>query len=150
MLYNATKYIDWPSNAFPNATAPFVVGIFGPQSLFDAADNALTGKKSAGHPLVFKRLGPAKNSTAQQWKECHVLFVPASEASDQSRIVGSVKGLPVLSVGENEQFLQAGGIVALPVRDGHVNFQLSELAAKEAGLAPNPRLLKLALKWPPN
>lgn len=149
MLYNATKYIEWPSNAFQNAGAPFVIGIFGAQSLSDEADNAISGKKAAGRPIIIKRLGPAKTSSATDWKGCHVLFLPASEASEQTRIIQGVKSLPILSAGENEMFLQGGGMVAFPVRDGHVNFQLSEDATKDAGLTPSPRLLKIALKWPP-
>jgi hypothetical protein len=149
MLYNATKFIGWPANAFQDAGAPFVIGMFGAQSFSDQADKEIAGRKAAGRSIIVKYLGPAKTATATEWKGCHVLFLPASEASEQTRIIQAVKGLPILSAGENETFLQAGGIVAFPARDGYLKFQLSEVAAKEAGLTPSPRLLKTALKWPP-
>ncbi len=148
MLYNMTKYIEWPSSAFQNPGAPFVMGVFGSQSSAEEIQKVIGEKRAAGRAIVVKSLGQAKNSSATDWKTCHMLFVPASEASQQTVIIQAAKGLPILSAGEGEAFLQAGGIVAFPVRDGRMEIDLNEGAAEEAGLKPNAGLVKIARKWP--
>src|SRR4051812_37364574 len=72
MLYNFVKFIDWHSTAFPNAAAPFVLGVFGPNPFADAADQSLADRKVNGRSIVVKRLGPAKNSSPAEWKSCHL------------------------------------------------------------------------------
>ena len=32
-LYNFTKFVDWPADAFPDSDAPIHVGIFGDEAL---------------------------------------------------------------------------------------------------------------------
>jgi hypothetical protein len=55
-----------------------------------------------------------------------------------------VAGLPVLTVGEHEEFLTDGGMIRLFVEDNKVRFSINQKAADAAGILISSRLLRLA------
>ena len=52
--------------------------------------------------------------------------------------------LPVLTVGDQNGFVQAGGMIGLRVEDSRVRFDVNLAAAQRAGLTLNSQMLKLA------
>jgi YfiR/HmsC-like len=75
---------------------------------------------------------------------CQVLFVSEADTKQRAKILESVKGTHVLTVGDDEGFLEAGGILEL-IRTGNtLQFAVNLPAAKNAGLKFDARLLSLA------
>src|SRR5580765_3406104 len=107
-LYNFSKVVDWPADAFSKEDAPFVVGIFGDQDFVSTVRKLFDERKAHGHPFLVRRL--TQNGEA---KACHLLFVRESETRRFGAIYESIKRLPVLTVGESEEFLDAGGMFSL-------------------------------------
>src|SRR5438105_619025 len=107
-LYNFTKFVEWPADAFPKEDSPFVVGIFGDEEFASTLRKLLEDKKAHGHPFIVRRL--TQNNEA---KACQILFVRESETKRFSAIYESIKRAPVLTVGESEEFLDAGGMFNL-------------------------------------
>jgi hypothetical protein len=50
-----------------------------------------------------------------------------------------------LTVGDSDQFLNAGGIIVLRMVNRRVRFEVDVSAARDAGLRISPQLLDLAL-----
>jgi hypothetical protein len=70
--------------------------------------------------------------------------VSASEKAHIDEIVQSVKGLPVLTVGETPSFAERGGIIRFTLEDNRVRFEVNVDAARQAELNISSRLLTLA------
>ena len=51
---------------------------------------------------------------------------------------------PLLSVGDESDFLERGGIIALKLSGGRVRFDINLAVAREAGLRLSSQLLQLA------
>jgi hypothetical protein len=81
---------------------------------------------------------------ADEWRDCHVLFIPAAEKARGETILRALAQAPVLTVGDSEEFAQSGGIIGLKLRAGRVRFDINLAAARKAGLSLSSQLLKLA------
>jgi hypothetical protein len=139
VLYSFAKFVEWPSDAFSQTNSPIVIGVLGEDPFGEVLDEIVRGRTINGHPLLIKR-----SKRVQDSKDCHVLFISASEAERESQILASLKGLPVLTVGETQQFLPDGGIIRLKVRQQKVRFTIRAQTAERAGLKLSSQLLSLA------
>jgi hypothetical protein len=75
---------------------------------------------------------------------CQVLFVNTSDARQRAKLLESVKGTHVLTVGEDRGFLDAGGVLEFSAAGSTMQFAINLAAAKNAGLRFDARLLSLA------
>jgi len=138
MLYNFTKFVEWPDGALGEGGAPVVVGAWN-DGLVPALEAALRNKMIQGHPIVVRRL----NSSADA-KGCTVLLVGAADRKEIARIVQYVGRSPILTVGERVQFSRLGGVIAF-IREGNrIRFEINVDAAERAGLHVSSKLLRLA------
>jgi hypothetical protein len=145
MLYNFTKFVEWPGNALGAGGFPVVVGVWGDDSLLPVLEAALRNKTIYGHPVVVRRL----DSSADP-RSCAVLFVGAADRKEIARIVQSVRRSPVLTIGGLVQFSRQGGVIAF-IRDGNrIRFEINLDAADRAGLQVSSKLLRLASVWREN
>ena len=65
----------------------------------------------------------------QEFKNCNILFLSRDEARRQTAIVKSLRGLPVLTVGETANFLSDGGMIRFHLEEGKVRFDINLGAA---------------------
>jgi hypothetical protein len=72
------------------------------------------------------------------------LYVSGASESDIRKILEKVKGRSVLTVGENDVFAQAGGMVALVNTGDHIRIEVNLEAAQSAGIRISSRVLGLA------
>ena len=59
-------------------------------------------------------------------------------------IVRALSGLPVLTVGEIDGFLESGGIINFIMEDEKVRFEINNTSARESELEIRSKLLRLA------
>ena len=128
-----------------------------PKGAFTAKDGAFRFCVSGDHSLVFPLTEELRSTTIddrkvevrwvqkeQDFRGCQALFVGASEEKRLAKILESVRGANVLSVGEADGFLNAGGIVQLSYEQDIVRFQINLAAARNAGLKMDARMLGVA------
>ena len=139
ILYNFTKFVQWPGRALGETGVPAVVGVLGDDGLVPVLEAALRNKTVYGHPIVVRRLYSSAGA-----KSCAVLFVGVSDRSEIFRIVRSVGAAPVLTIGQCVQFTRLGGVSALIRESGRYQFQINREAAERAGLKVSSKLLRLA------
>jgi hypothetical protein len=85
-------------------------------------------------------------SSPASLQNCHILFLSQSEKERLPRILGTVRGVPVLTVSETRHFLEAGGMINFVHVDGRVRFEINEAAAQQGGLKISSQLLALATR----
>lgn len=139
MLYNFTKFVEWPEGALGASGNSVVVGVWGADPMAPVLAAALRNRTIYGHPVVVRRL----DSLAEA-KSCAVLMVGSWDRKEIARIVGSVAHSAVLTIGERAQFARLGGVIAF-IRDGsRVRFEINLDAAERAHLQVSSKLLRLA------
>lgn len=138
-LFNFTKYVEWPSNAFAQAEASIVIGVAGEDTIGEDLKLVIEDKRVNGRSLALKRVDDVNEA-----QTCHILFITASEAGRVSEILEALKNLPVLTVGETEQFLQQGGMIAMVKKDNKIRLEINLNASRRAQVTISSRLLGVA------
>ncbi|MEP7362442.1 MAG: YfiR family protein [Acidobacteriota bacterium] len=134
-LLNFTKFIVWPRGANAEGN-PFNICIVGENPFGLTLHQIVEGEKVDGHPIVVRSWpGPPASS-------CGILFI-----GKPYREVGALLSeIPegVLTVGESDDFLKRGGMIALAIENRRVRFDVNARAAAKAGLGLSSRLLNVA------
>jgi hypothetical protein len=138
-LYNFAKFVEWPEGAFRSPVEPLTFCVLGEGPLGGELERTVVGKTVAGRPVAVRRL-----SQLAGFDECRILFVGSSERPRFDQILAAVGERAVLTVGEEEAFTRAGGIISFVVRQNRVRFRIERDPAVSAGLKLSSRLLELA------
>ncbi len=143
-IYNFAKFVEWPSAAFSQADSPIVIGVLGTDPFGNMLDRIVEDKKIGTRGFAVKRFKWGKDLNLKDLKDCKILFISASEKAHIDEIVQSVKGLPILTVGETPGFAERGGVIRFTLEDNRVRFEVNVDAAHQADLNISSRLLTLA------
>lgn len=138
-LYQFTRFAEWPDRAFEDTGNRLVVGVLGQDPFGDTLDRAMAGKTVAGRPLAVRRF-----RTVEELGPCHVLFVNLPRGKQLRAALARVATEPVLTVGDDEAFLDEGGVVRFRIEERHVRFEVNLEAARRAGIGLSSRLLQVA------
>lgn len=136
-LYNFARYVDWPPEILNQGA--FVIGILGDDPFGKELDQITAGKNIAGRPLYVRRL-----KRGEPLSGCRILFISNSEKARLSQILQTVRDVPILTVGEMDQFEQKGGIIRFVIENRRVRFLVNLNAAEQAHLKISSKLLSIA------
>ena len=155
-LYNFARFVEWPEEKVDESSEPMTFGIIGKDPFGDAFA-PLKSKRIRGRNVIIKRFGgfngfkesSGKSKTElglkiEALRKCDLLFICSSEQKNLSRIISLVRRHDVLTVGDMEGFLEAGGIINFLMEDKKVRFEINATAAEHAKLKIRSKLLKLA------
>jgi YfiR/HmsC-like len=138
-LYHFTYLVEWPPSA--NATEPLVIGVVANEALATALENVIGQEMSRKRPIKIVRARTYEGLGVRP----HVLAIGADTTMDAQRALQSVRNQPVLTVGESDQFAEAGGMIGFRVTpEGRVTFDINLERTGEAGLKVSSQLLKIA------
>jgi YfiR/HmsC-like len=135
------SFIDWPADAFPSAQAPFIV--------CDVGDFPFGTSLAEDTRSIFpqgRRVEIRWKHKDEELRSCNILFVSRSETKRYTKILQSIQGLSVLTVGETPDFLDAGGAVSFSFEQDTLQFEVNLVAASGAHLKISSRLLMIARK----
>ena len=138
-LFNFSRFIEWPREAFLSANAPFVVGIFGHDPFGRELDEVVKGETVDGHPLVVKRVESAADAAA-----CQILFIHQSEDKRLAEAVAAVASQSTLTVSDVPGTTQRGVMIRLVTQDGRIRMRIDADAARAAHLTISSNLLRSA------
>ena len=139
-LFRFAQFVEWPVGTFRDASEPFTYCTIGEDPFHGALERTMSGKTIGQRSLRVQHLnGPEKVG------ECQVLFVGAP--GDKKHIEETLSGtrdLPILTVGEADQFAENGGAIGFCTEDNKIRFEVNLDAAGKAGLKISAKLLALA------
>lgn len=137
-LFHFAQFVEWPSTSgAPDSSLVFCVA--GEDPFSGDLERMVEGKAVAGKSIQVRHVRPG-----QDGKECQVLFIGANESGRIRGFLASVKDMPVLTVGESDDFLRQGGIIRFCTEDRKVRFEVNQDGAAKAHLNISSRLLLLA------
>lgn len=137
-LFNFAKFVDWPEGMFASPSEPFQICVFGQDPFGRLLDGVIQGEQVDG-----KRLAAARPERIAELRSCHILFVSRSERGRLGEILAAVRGSNVLTVGEGEEFLEKGGMIAFVRQGTKVRFYIDQKAAEQAPFKISSRLMAL-------
>ena len=138
-LYSFTKFVEWPNNGVRNGRVNFALGILGDDPFGRSIHEVVKGKTYNGHPI-----GINKSHELEDLRNCHILFISATENERMGQHLGALKGMPTLTVSDTEGFARQGGMIRLFLENSRVRFAVNRQAIERAGLTVSSKLLVLA------
>lgn len=142
-LFNFAKFVEWPSDAFPQKNSPIVIGVLGQNVFGNYLEDTIRDKTVQNRPFVIKEF-----KSADEALHCNILFISASMKDSLPAIIDNLHNASVLTVGDTDQFIKAGGMINFVIQDSKIRFQINDEAAKKAGLKISSKLLSLAAHNP--
>jgi len=138
-FYNFAKFVQWPEREFADPAMPIRFCILRDRLFETELSRIAKGKAIAGHAI---EVTPVEN--VEQSRQCHALFVNSAQQRQTRHFLETLRGSSVLTVGETEDFLQDGGMIAFVLEKDRVQFVVNRKAATEAGLYMSSKMLNLA------
>jgi hypothetical protein len=149
-LTNFVRFVNWPETKLPEKTEPWIIGIVG-EDAFGETLQIVARKTVKGRKLVVRRFkreaGPAQSGVYPDLAKsgmCHVAFVAPSEQPYLSHLLPMLESHAVLTVGEGDEFLESGGMIAFVGDQTKGQFEVHLKNARKAGLEIQAQLLRLA------
>ena len=150
-LYNYLKTVEWPQSAQPQTDAPWVIGILGDNAFGDAFAPVIN-KPVKQHPLSVRPLGhfsterPDLTDLIERIKQCHILFISASERKKLAALLPLLQDTACLTVSETSGFLEAGGMINFIPGAEKGDFEINLGACQEVDLKLSSKLLQIAVR----
>ena len=137
-LLNFLLYTSWPASVLGEGD-PLVVCVFGDDPFGEFLSQAVEGRRAQGHPI---RL--AQVDRVVEADRCHAGFIAERNRIPAPVWLERLEGLPVLTVGEGDEFMRAGGMLALVREEQNVRFDANPRRLRAARLEMSSRVLRLA------
>lgn len=138
-LFNFTKFVQWPPEAFPAPRSPIVIGVLGSDPFGRALEQAVAGETVDGRPIEIKRF-----KSLETLGSSHVLYISASQEERVPEILLRLGRSGTLTVADIDGFAARGGAVQFRTEAGRLRFEINRDAADRAGLRVSSRVLGLA------
>ncbi|MEN8718651.1 MAG: YfiR family protein [Oceanococcaceae bacterium] len=132
-LYNVAKFVDWPHNE-----GDFHLCIQGAPEFAQTTRSELSGKQVRDRPLVIRE-------QVADVLDCAIVYL-GHDLEDAAIVatLRTLRGRPILSVGEAPLLISAGGILRLKQAQGKLRFEVALAPVEESGLRISSKLLRLA------
>lgn len=134
---NLTRFTQWPESVW-NANSQninlCVLGNRAIQQTFSQMENKAIGRR-------FLHVIPL--DLPLNLEKCNVIYVSALDKRGVVQLLSGISGQPKLSIGEQDDFLEQGGLVNLDMKEGKINIQVNLDAVIRSGIKISSRVLSL-------
>ena len=138
-LFKFGSYVEWPTDTFATATAPFTIGVIDADALADELTAIVAGHNVDGRPVVVRKLHAGDATTG-----LNVVFIGNASRRRLAEILAPMKGRATLAVTESEGALELGSMINFVIVDGKVRFDVALSPAEGSSLKISSRLLAVA------
>ncbi len=138
LTLNLARFTQWPSTLTQQSKQSFKLCVIGDNVVQQSFVN-----------LGFQRINkkPLKlinKSRLRHFDQCHALYINGLNKNTLTQLLLELKNQPILTLGENIDFLKSGGMVALTKVDDKITLNINLQNVKNAKLIISSRILKLA------
>ena len=138
-LFNFAQFVEWPPEAFPEASTPFVIGVLGDDPFGKSLDEIVAHETIRNRRIVILR-----HRDVQEISTCHILYIGASETPRLNHILTALGSRHILTVGETDLFTKHSGIIQFLIVDNRLRLRINVEAAKMAKISISSQLLRQA------
>jgi hypothetical protein len=137
-LFHFAQLTAWPADALP-ANATLTICTLGKDPFSGELERVIGNKPVQTHSVTI-----VHHKDSPKLRSCQILFLSAQQESDLAVVVASLRGYPVLLVGETDTFLHRGGMIAFGRQEERLRFTVNVRAAAKSSVSFSSILLALA------
>lgn len=139
-LFNFGKFVRSTVPEADLKRQSFDICIVGEDPFGHSLDAFTANEQIDGKPVRITRLKNIADA-----RTCTIAYISASERPRVKNDLDELRGQPVLTVSDAENFLQNGGMIQFVIQAKHVRFAVNLDAVKKAELSLSSELLKVAI-----
>lgn len=137
MVYNFTKYVQWPDHA---GSGEFVIGVVGNPEVYKVLNEWYGGKTKGSKTYVIKKFNSAAEVT-----DCHVIYIDKSKSSEFDSVNNKVKGKGTLVITDKNGLGEKGSAINFKMVDNKLKFELNQKAIEASNLKVSGALTSMAI-----
>lgn len=137
-ILNFAKFVEWPTARIVKGK-PFNFCFIGIDRYRRSYVQEFEGKTVKGMTATVTLL----NYTSPL-ENCHILFVRDLNQGQLAHLSSALAGRPILTIGEDEEFMAMGGMIRFYASQGKIRFEINPHTAMAAELSISSKLLHLA------
>jgi YfiR/HmsC-like len=138
MIYNLTKFVEWPKLKLVSEHDPFLICVLGDDSIASQLDNLLRGKQVQGRSAIVRQVKSGKNA-----EECEVLYASDDKRTHLAEFSAALAKAAVLTI-SGQHLSREGTVIGLPFVERRIGIEVDAEAAKRSGLSISSKLLQFA------
>jgi hypothetical protein len=137
MVYNFTKYVQWPDH---DATGEFVIGVIGNADVYNTLNGWYGGKPRGVKTYVIKKFTSAAEVT-----DCHVVFIDKGRSGEFDAVNAKLKGKGTLVITDKNGLGEKGSAINFKTVDNKLKFELNQKAIEASNLKVSGALSSMAI-----
>ena len=137
MVFNFTKYVQWPDHA---ASGEFVIGVVGNADIYNTLNGWYGGKPRGTKTYSIKRFNSISEVT-----NCHVLYIDKSKSGDFEAASDKLKAQGTLIITDKNGLAEKGSSINFKTVDNKLKFELNQKAIEASNLKVSSALSSMAI-----
>ena len=137
MVFNFTKYVQWPDYS---TNGEFVIGVIGNTDVFHTLETWYGGKPRGSKTYVVRKFNNASEMT-----DCHVIFIDRSKSGEFEAVNTKVRGKGTLVITDKNGLGERGSGINFKTIDNKLKFELNQRAIEASNLKVSGSLSSMAI-----
>lgn len=137
MVFNFTKYVQWPDHA---TAGEFVIGVVGNGQMYNTLNGWYGGKPRGSKTYIIKKF----NSLAEV-TNCHVVYVDKSKSSELEGMIDKIQGNGTLIITDKTGLGEKGSGINFRTVDNKLKFELNQKVIEASNLKVSSALASMAI-----
>jgi YfiR/HmsC-like len=138
-VYNFSRFVEWPPQAFTAPNEPFVIGILGSDPFGARLDEAVRGEQIDQHPLVVRRF-----RNLGEISDCRILYIDRSARAEVQQVLAALDHRSTLTVSDLDGAAERGVMIQFTTENNRIRLRINVESARAAGLTISSKLLRSA------
>lgn len=134
VVLQLSRFVEWPRETA--AASQFTICVAGKDLWIEPLENVTRGQTVGGKPVVVRRI-----TRPEDVPGCLVAILGPQAKPALRSALGRT---PILTIGDEQGFITAGGMIGLEVENGRVAFAVSPKNARRLGIRFSSKLIRLA------
>jgi hypothetical protein len=137
MVFNFTKYIQWPDQ---DKAGEFVIGVIGNDDVYKTLTTWYSGKTKGTKTFVIKKF-----NNAAEVSDCAVVYIDKSKSGEFDAVNTKVRGKGTLVVTDRNGLGARGSCINFKTVDDRLRIELNQKAMETANLKVSGGLASMAI-----
>jgi hypothetical protein len=137
MVFNFTKYVQWPDQDGPGE---FVIGVIGNDEVYKTLSDWYSGKTKGAKTYVIKQF-----KSAAEISDCSVIYIDNSKSGEFAAINGKVRGKGTLVITDRSGMGAKGSCINFITVSNKLRIELNQKAVEAANLKVSSSLTTMAI-----
>ncbi len=139
-LFHFAQLVTWPPNPPSDGPHSFLLCTVDGDPFQGALETMIAGKQIGSRKIHIRHV------MYNQINECTMLFIGQNEDHSLKPFLARLGNASILTVGESDDFLDAGGMIQFLMEGKRIRFAINQRAAESVKITISSQLLLLASK----